>query len=118
MTALAAAGSAHTSRPLIRTRPESGRSSPVIIDSEVVLPAPFGPTSPAREPTAMSRSIPATASLSPKLLRSPRTSIARSAISASSAAIHLVRNDAHKQRLRADCVGELARGSEFVGDDH
>ena len=76
MIALAAGGSAHRSRPLIRIWPASGRSRPVIIDSEVVFPAPFGPTSPAKEPAAISRSIPATASFSPKLLRSPRTLIA------------------------------------------
>ena len=73
MIALAAGGSAHTSSPSIRTRPLSGRSRPVIIDSEVVFPAPFGPTSPASEPAAMSRSTPATASLAPKLFRSACT---------------------------------------------
>src|ERR1700761_6066846 len=73
MMALAAGGSAHTLRPSTRIRPSSGRSSPVIIDSDVVLPAPFGPTSPASDPAAMSRSTPATACLSPKLLRSPLT---------------------------------------------
>ena len=90
MTALAAGGSAHTSRPWTRTWPESGRSRPVIIDSDVVFPAPFGPTSPAKEPAAISRLIPATASFAPKLLRSPRTAIASSAISASSASGHCV----------------------------
>ncbi len=78
MMALAATGSAQTSRQLITIRPVSGRSRPVIIDSEVVFPAPFGPTSPAREPAAICRSIPATASFSPKLLRSPLTAMARS----------------------------------------
>src|SRR5262249_42424216 len=53
---------------------------PVIIDSDVVFPAPFGPTRPAKEPAAISRLIPATASFAPKLLRSPRTMIAGSAI--------------------------------------
>jgi hypothetical protein len=62
MTALAARGSDHTSSPLISTWPPSGRSRPVIIDRDVVFPAPFGPTSPAHDPAAMSRSIPATAS--------------------------------------------------------
>ncbi len=46
------------------------------MDRDVVFPAPFGPTRPARDPRPMSRSIPATASLRPKLLRSPRTEIA------------------------------------------
>src|ERR1022692_2710046 len=99
------------------TWPASGRSSPVIIDRDVVLPAPFGPTSPASEPAAMSRSIPATASFSAKLLRSPRTSIAGSPVCASSAAVQLVHDDPPGHRLRADSVGELARGSELVGDD-
>ena len=76
MAALAAGGSFHTSIPLIRTWPLSGRSSPVIIDSDVVLPAPFGPTSPASEPVATSRSTPATASFAPNFFRSPRTTIA------------------------------------------
>ncbi len=84
MTALAAGGSDHTSSPLIRIWPESGRSRPVIIDRDVVFPAPFGPTSPASEPAAISRSIPATASFGPKLLRSPRTAMAGSLMSASS----------------------------------
>ena len=84
MIALAAAGSAHMSSPLITIRPPSGRSRPVIIDREVVFPAPFGPTSPAREPAAISRSMPATASLRPNLLRSPVTAIAGSPMSASS----------------------------------
>ena len=76
MMALAAAGSAQTLTPLISTVPMSGRSRPVIMDRDVVFPAPFGPTRPARDPRPMSRSIPATASLRPKLLRSPRTEIA------------------------------------------
>jgi hypothetical protein len=58
----------------------SGRSRPVIMDRDVVFPAPFGPTRPDSDPLATSRSIPATASLLPKLLRSPRTEIAGSAI--------------------------------------
>ena len=84
MTALAAGGSAHMSSPLIRTRPPPGRSRPVIIDKDVVFPAPFGPTSPARDPAAISRSMPATASFGPKLLRSPVTAIAGSPMSVSS----------------------------------
>ena len=57
------------------------------MDREVVFPAPFGPTSPAREPAAISRSIPATASFAPKLLRSACTAIAGSPMSASSSAV-------------------------------
>jgi hypothetical protein len=83
MMALAAGGSAHTSRPLITTWPPSGRSRPVIIDSDVVFPAPFGPTSPAKEPAAISRPIPATASFAPKLLRSACTAMAGSPMPAS-----------------------------------
>src|ERR1700730_6244102 len=57
--------------------------SPVIKDNDVVLPAPFGPTSPAKEPAAISRSIPATACFAPKLLRSSCTAMAGSRMSAS-----------------------------------
>ena len=78
MAALAAQGSDHTSSPLISTWPPSGRSRPVIIDRDVVFPAPFGPTSPAHDPAATFRSIPATASCTPNRLRSPRTTIAPS----------------------------------------
>ena len=82
MIALAPGGSAHiqpVNQNLAAVRPQQaghhrqGRG----------LPAPFGPTSPAKEPAAISRSIPATASFAPKLLRSPRTEMAGSPISAS-----------------------------------
>lgn len=56
----------------MRTSPESGRSSPVTMDSVVVLPAPFGPTSPMKRPAGSVRSIPATAVCVPKRLVSPR----------------------------------------------
>lgn len=62
--------------PSRRTQPASGRSSLVIIDSDVVLPAPFGPTSPASEPASISRLMPATASFSPNFFHSPRTTTA------------------------------------------
>src|SRR6202007_77383 len=114
--ALAATGSAHTSSPVIRTRPASGRSSPVIIDSDVVFPAPFGPTSPAREPAAISRSIPATASFVPKLLRSPRTSMAGSLMSASSAGVQLVHNDALAIGYRATVSGSFPQTRSLAAE--
>ncbi len=43
---LASTGCAQTSTPWMRAVPASGRSSPVAIDSVVVLPAPLGPTRP------------------------------------------------------------------------
>ena len=85
MIRFAATGSVQTLTPLIATEPMSGRSRPVIMDRDVVLPAPFGPTSPLSDPWAMSRSIPATASFVPKLLRSPRTAIAGSSRTADGA---------------------------------
>ena len=59
--AFAATGFAHTSTPCTQALPASGRRSPVAIDSVVVLPAPFGPTSPKNEPCGTTRSTPATA---------------------------------------------------------
>jgi hypothetical protein len=85
MIRFAATGSFQTLTPLIATEPMSGRSRPVIMDRDVVLPAPFGPTSPLSDPWAMSRLIPATASFAPKLLRSPRTAIAGSSRAADGA---------------------------------
>ncbi len=49
--------------------PESGVDSPDSIDSNVVLPAPFGPTRPKTEPAGISRSTPSTPT-PPKSLRS------------------------------------------------
>ena len=74
---LTAGGSAHTSTPLIRTWPASGRSRPVIMDRDMVFPAPFADKT-GEGTTAISQSIPATASFVPKLLRSPRTAMAGS----------------------------------------
>ncbi len=48
-------GSVQTSTPCTTAVPESGRSNPTVIASEVVLPAPFGPTSPVREPVGTVR---------------------------------------------------------------
>jgi len=56
ISAFAATGSAQTSRPKIRTVPPSGRSRPTAIDSDVVLPAPFGPTRPKNDPAGTVRS--------------------------------------------------------------
>src|ERR1019366_6929302 len=72
MIALTATGSRHTSLPVICTVPASGRSSPVIIDSVVVFPAPFGPTRPKKLPGGTSRFTPATATLSPNRFHRPR----------------------------------------------
>ena len=54
--------------------PESGRKSPVIIDSVVVLPAPLGPTTPNIEPRRTVRSMSSTATVEPYVLRREVTS--------------------------------------------
>src|SRR5579862_1153476 len=69
------------------------------MESDVVLPAPLGPTRPARDPAAISRSIPATASFLAKLLRSPCTAMAGSLMAASLTARPLVRVDQPAGRL-------------------
>ena len=53
-------GSEVTSLPSSSTRPESGEVSPTTIEKVVVLPAPFGPSSPTTSPEAMSRLTPRT----------------------------------------------------------
>ena len=50
-----------TSKPKIRASPLVGRSSVVRILISVVLPAPFGPSSPKNSPDATSRSTPSSA---------------------------------------------------------
>src|SRR3984957_12139667 len=109
MTALAVGGSVHISSPSIRTRPPSGRSRPVIIDSDVVFPAPFGPTSPAREPAAMARLMPAPASFGPKLLRSPVTAIAGSPMVVSSGYPSIINYHYDIRFQRAASAALLAR---------
>src|SRR5438270_1944091 len=71
MSRLAAAGSRARSTPSTSTWPASGASRPVTMRSEVVLPAPFGPSSAYSSPRRTSRSMPSTAGR-PKLLRRPR----------------------------------------------
>lgn len=60
-----------TSTPKISARPSSMRSSVASIRSMVVLPAPFGPSTPAISPARTSRSIPSTARCSPKHFTRP-----------------------------------------------
>ena len=54
-----------------RAEPPSGIASVVRIRTAVVLPAPFGPSMPRIEPAGTSRSIPSSATVSPKRLVRP-----------------------------------------------
>src|SRR4051812_30608365 len=56
--------------------PSSGRVSPSIISSVVVLPAPFGPRIPNVSPASTSKETPATASTVPKRFFTSATRIA------------------------------------------
>src|SRR6266516_2242600 len=62
-------GRSLTTCPPIRTSPAVGRSSPAIIRSSVVLPDPDGPSSTRYSPSSVRRSIPSTAGVSVKTLR-------------------------------------------------
>src|SRR5262245_24379893 len=53
-------GSAVTSTPSSRTRPESGAVSPTTIENVVVLPAPLAPRRPITSPEAISTLTPLT----------------------------------------------------------
>ena len=55
--------SSASTRPWTSTLPLVGGSTPAMIASSVDLPAPLAPTSPSREPSGTSRSIPLSASI-------------------------------------------------------
>ena len=58
-------GSLMTSTPATRAVPPSGAMSVVRIETAVVLPAPFGPSSPSTVPVGTERSRPSSATTSP-----------------------------------------------------
>ena len=74
--------------PAMRTTPADGATNPPMMFSVVVLPQPDGPSRQKNSPSRMSRSRGCNATASPKLLLTPRSSIAlaRSAASAAGAA--------------------------------
>ena len=65
LTSRAAMGSRATSKPASRADPLVGLMVVVSIPIVVVLPAPFGPSSPSTSPGATWKSIPLTASTPP-----------------------------------------------------
>src|SRR5579871_419885 len=67
------------SKPRQVPLPSSGRSSPQSMRMVVVLPEPFGPRKPQTSPSGTAMSTWSTATLAPKRLVSPFTSIARGA---------------------------------------
>ena len=76
ITARTASGSRERSWPATRTWPPS---NPIKVDricTAVVFPAPLGPSRAKIVPSATSRSMPSSTTLSPKDLRSPVAAIA------------------------------------------
>src|SRR4029450_4178155 len=70
-------GSSVTSLPSRSTRPESGDTRPTTIENVVVLPAPFGPSSPTTSPDEISPLTPRTTVRPPNdLVRSVVLSVA------------------------------------------
>src|SRR5690348_3160984 len=78
-----AAAARTTSWPATRAQPLSGRDSVVRIRTAVVLPAPFGPSTPRMDPAGTWRSMPARATVWPYRLVSPSASIIRELTGAS-----------------------------------
>ena len=76
IAARTASGSRARSWPATRTSPPSARISVDRICTVVVLPAPLGPSSAKTVPSATSRSMPSSTTLSPNDLRSPVAAIA------------------------------------------
>src|SRR5262245_40751274 len=71
-----AAASRTTSRPSTQARPPSGCRRVVRMRTAVVLPAPFGPSTPSTVPRGTDRSIPRSARTSPNDLTRPSTRMA------------------------------------------
>ncbi len=71
-----AAASRTTSWPSTTACPASGSSSVVRMRTAVVLPAPFGPSTPSTVPRGTDRSIPRSARTSPNDFVKPSTRIA------------------------------------------
>ena len=86
-----------TSRPPSSTEPESGRSKPAIMRSTVVLPEPDGPSSEKNSPSSITRSMSATATTGPNVLRTCCSSTARGFTS--SPASEIVHRIGHIRRL-------------------
>ena len=63
-----------TSTPLTSAWPASARSKVARILTAVVLPAPFGPSTPSTLPAVAARSTPASAVTAPNCLVKPRAS--------------------------------------------
>jgi hypothetical protein len=84
----AAAGSATTSTPPTRAVPLVGRTRVVSMPAVVVLPAPFGPSSPKISPRCTARSSPSTARTPPGYtFVSPWVSITSAASTAEPASV-------------------------------
>src|SRR4051794_38393885 len=117
------AASLTTSSPATRALPESGFNSVVSTRTAVVLPAPFGPSSPSTVPCETSRSTPSSARTSPNDLVSPEVTIAGSLIEpatlATGAALH--RDGVGGRAVEQDRVlGELdaVRHADRIEDEH
>ena len=86
--------------------PAVGSSKPAIIRSTVVLPEPDGPSMEKNSPSAMSRSMPATAWTGPNDLRSP---IRRTAGSVWSTTSRVSDNSTDLELLTRSDNGSLSR---------
>ena len=86
--------------PATTTSPPSRSSRPAIIEIVVVLPAPFGPSSPYVSPAPMWNPTPSTATSSPKLRRRPRHSSIRMPAIATPSSPAAIRIDARLATTR------------------
>src|SRR5262245_18984972 len=71
------------STPRTRTVPLSGRRKPASVSTMLVLPAPFGPTSPKISPSFTVNDTPSTATVRPYTFRRPSTSMIAIGLSSS-----------------------------------
>ena len=106
-----AAASRTTSRPSTSACPPSGRSNVVRMRTAVVLPAPFGPSTPSTVPRGTDRSMPRSACTSPNDLVRPSTRIAASPTCATVSPLRLASpcTSARRTYMRSEGPANLYR---------
>src|SRR5579862_6478860 len=114
-------GMVNASSPPIRTRPDSGTSSPASTRSSVVLPEPDGPSSATNSPASIARSTRSTAGVLPNRQVMPSSAMAvpcplstRGLVLAAEPPLEEAFGDQRDQREEGEKSGDTEGGGEIV----